>query len=365
MDAPLKQTDEIYCPECAKPIKKDFTICPYCRTEIKNLNISPPIKADYNIGNAFMEPEKIKEPDFNPTPGSEQMPENEIIEKKGLSRKEKNIVIGAVVLLIIQGISIGLGISRSVDNIKIYNRLIDVLKPATTQSTIVKVNSTPNTQTTTSTIETQLKTTNPETNNSSSLEVYKQTISVEAMDAMTIEEFAKVSYANRAAYAYMKNPELNVADTKDTFDPTIIPDSYWQPIRKAALNAKDANEGAKIYSTTTFYTTNEQTGEISNEYQATVDSIISAGGVESIGDRYIYVDNGVTQTGKDRDGNNIEYTNITFQPTRIKTGEPSQPEYTAQTIQVTIKLDDGRIIVTYPMICATEGKRSPIEGKPY
>jgi hypothetical protein len=29
-----KQEDEIFCPECAKPIKKDFTICPYCRTEI-------------------------------------------------------------------------------------------------------------------------------------------------------------------------------------------------------------------------------------------------------------------------------------------------------------------------------------------
>lgn len=30
-----KQQDEIYCPNCAKPIKKDFTVCPYCRSEIK------------------------------------------------------------------------------------------------------------------------------------------------------------------------------------------------------------------------------------------------------------------------------------------------------------------------------------------
>lgn len=30
-----KQEDEIFCPECGKPIKKDFTICPYCRNEIK------------------------------------------------------------------------------------------------------------------------------------------------------------------------------------------------------------------------------------------------------------------------------------------------------------------------------------------
>jgi hypothetical protein len=37
-----KQEDEIYCPECSRPIKKDFTICPYCRTEIKNLGNSEP-----------------------------------------------------------------------------------------------------------------------------------------------------------------------------------------------------------------------------------------------------------------------------------------------------------------------------------
>ena len=31
-----KQEDEIFCPECAKPIKKDFTICPYCRKDLSN-----------------------------------------------------------------------------------------------------------------------------------------------------------------------------------------------------------------------------------------------------------------------------------------------------------------------------------------
>lgn len=36
MNGVTKQDDEIYCPGCAKPIKKDFTICPYCRTEIKD-----------------------------------------------------------------------------------------------------------------------------------------------------------------------------------------------------------------------------------------------------------------------------------------------------------------------------------------
>ena len=34
-----KQEDEICCTECGKLIKKDFTICPYCRSEIKNIEV--------------------------------------------------------------------------------------------------------------------------------------------------------------------------------------------------------------------------------------------------------------------------------------------------------------------------------------
>jgi len=29
-----KQNDEIYCPECGKLIKRNFSFCPYCRAEI-------------------------------------------------------------------------------------------------------------------------------------------------------------------------------------------------------------------------------------------------------------------------------------------------------------------------------------------
>ena len=31
-----KKEDEIYCPECGKPIKKNFNVCPYCGNTIKN-----------------------------------------------------------------------------------------------------------------------------------------------------------------------------------------------------------------------------------------------------------------------------------------------------------------------------------------
>ena len=33
----LKNSDEIYCPECAKPIKRNAVICPNCKIQLKAL----------------------------------------------------------------------------------------------------------------------------------------------------------------------------------------------------------------------------------------------------------------------------------------------------------------------------------------
>ena len=35
-----RKSDEIYCPECAKPIKKDAVVCPNCGVQIKELKVS-------------------------------------------------------------------------------------------------------------------------------------------------------------------------------------------------------------------------------------------------------------------------------------------------------------------------------------
>lgn len=35
-----RKSDEIYCPECAKPIKKDAVVCPNCGAQIKELKVS-------------------------------------------------------------------------------------------------------------------------------------------------------------------------------------------------------------------------------------------------------------------------------------------------------------------------------------
>jgi RNA polymerase subunit RPABC4/transcription elongation factor Spt4 len=49
-----KQYNKIYCPECRKPIKKDFTICPYCRNEIKKE------KEEFYNPETAKEPAKVK-----------------------------------------------------------------------------------------------------------------------------------------------------------------------------------------------------------------------------------------------------------------------------------------------------------------
>lgn len=35
-----RNSDEIYCPECAKPIKKDAVVCPHCSVQVKELKVS-------------------------------------------------------------------------------------------------------------------------------------------------------------------------------------------------------------------------------------------------------------------------------------------------------------------------------------
>jgi len=40
-----KKPDEIYCPSCAKPIKKDAVVCPNCGVQVKELKVSAEAKA--------------------------------------------------------------------------------------------------------------------------------------------------------------------------------------------------------------------------------------------------------------------------------------------------------------------------------
>jgi len=214
------------------------------------------------------------------------------------------------------------------------------------------------TESTTATSTPSTQTTSPD--------AVKQTTSVAAMDAMTIEEFAKLPYADRAAYLFMKVPKLNVASAQDAFDPTIIPGFYWQQMTIEAIGEKEALVGEKMISALSYVVTDGQTGELLSEYREVINNIQNEGG-EGVGPgtTYLYKSHGETQTGRGPDGNDIEYTNITFQTTDISTGEAIGPEQTSQVLEIPIRLDDGRTIVAYPQLWSIDGKQSPIAGYPY
>jgi hypothetical protein len=203
----------------------------------------------------------------------------------------------------------------------------------------------------------------PETANTNQ-EVLVQKTSIEAMDAMTVEQFAALPYADRAAYAYEKNPKMAVADAQRKFDSTDVP-YYWYTIGVTAMSTKDTTEGAKTLSATTYYTTDKATGTISAEYRAGADNVKTNGGAgrgTNIG--YIYVDSGKTQNGPLRDGTTSEYTNVTLQTINNK-GDKIGPEKTYQILQLKIKLSDGRTVTAYPSAYSIDGKQSPVEGYPY
>ncbi|MBN1383281.1 MAG: hypothetical protein JW983_00170 [Elusimicrobia bacterium] len=44
-DIQEKKPDEIYCPSCARPIKKDAVVCPHCGVQVKELKVSAEVRA--------------------------------------------------------------------------------------------------------------------------------------------------------------------------------------------------------------------------------------------------------------------------------------------------------------------------------
>ncbi len=45
----LKKEDEMYCPNCAMPIKKEAVICPYCKVKLKELKVSEGFKTESQV----------------------------------------------------------------------------------------------------------------------------------------------------------------------------------------------------------------------------------------------------------------------------------------------------------------------------
>lgn len=201
-------------------------------------------------------------------------------------------------------------------------------------------------------------------------EVTEQTHTIAEMDAIKdLVEFANLPYADRLAYAIAKRSGMAYSTPdNDTgmIDHSSIPPYYWQTLSGVALNDGDTLEGAKIASANEYYAINRATGALADGYQAAADSIKRTGGEGvSMDSIIVYEASGALQSGTDRDGNAIDFLNVTSYVGDGTTGERRDPSITDQAIRQVVKLLDGTIVIFYPRGYGIEGQQSPIEGGIY
>ena len=177
---------------------------------------------------------------------------------------------------------------------------------------------------------------------------FEQTLSVEEMSAMSIEEFATLDYGNRAAFFYVSLPNLYPATPQEAFDPTIIPGFYWQAVVVSSLGI-DPTLAAKYRSVFYYKTADNETGEMTDQYKETVDAAIEGGVNNGAADSvFVYRSNSEIQTGTFEEYENVEFTELSY-ATKQQSTQQILLEQTAQVFQITTTLKDGREIVTYPI----------------
>jgi hypothetical protein len=237
-------------------------------------------------------------------------------------------------------------------------------EPTTTES------SEPNAQPT-ETAETPTET--PE-NDIYTAETLEQTTSYEEMLDMSVQDYANLPFADRFAFTYEQSQRSSPFDDLSmdlmSEDPESIPDLFWEPSFATSTNHPDPDVRAKFAGAYRYYTTLKGTDEISESYQAVIDEVVAKGG-EGISVDYVYnaTDHGELQHGTDRDGNPIDFMNITY---KAGSGLEDAPNYyanneeqTAQAIRTEIKLLDGTEGVFYAIGYGVDGRISPDDRYPY
>lgn len=197
-------------------------------------------------------------------------------------------------------------------------------------------------------------------------QVFEQEVTVEAMDEMPIEEFAQLPYADRLAYSLSKIPQLaDYLETDKEFvaqDPEYITAGLWHSTRMESLAAADPVQGSKIYSAMQLYVTRLNTGEISPEFLATVESLQNLGGGVSLSEDLVYESHGDWQVGADRLGNPIEFTNLTYVSINRQGELVPDSQKTSQAVKVHVKTLDGVVHTAFPQGYTAKGRVSP-DGK--
>ena len=250
-------------------------------------------------------------------------------EKKSLTDKQKKIIMiasGLAITLTIGGF-IGGGLAKNANKENIPNLPVatEPANPNVTTQPTPEITSVPAVVETTPTPEVTAGT----------AEVYKQKVSMEVMDAMSVEKFAQLPYADRAAYTYTKWPDLHPATPDSAFNPDKVVGFYWQDLFLAAQSTDTVAEGAKIISALEYYSYDKVKNKISDAYQSEINFITETFDKDSTTDAsYRFIDSGTEQTWIDTDsGKDLNYTNITFNVINGANKEIS-PETTVQVFQI-------------------------------
>ncbi len=321
---------------------------------------------------------------------TEQTPAEQNDKKKErLVISKKNIIAFGASILVIAGIigsAFGLSNSnknKSENNISPNETNNEAQDSLSTQETMAGIVITEGTNDSDATVTLPNETLN-QTNNSESASVTSeylgeikfadQTMTLEEMQAITsIEDWAKVSVANRAAYFLLTNTVEYNGTSIDKFDAYASQTSLQDAISLFAMNSIEKELNSAIYADDTnamkiasasYYYTETTDGKVEPAFRSFADKMISS--KENTGVNLTFISCGsIRQVGKDKlTGEDIIFTNITFKAEN-RDGTLIKDAQTIQIIEVPVRLMSGEEVMVYMEGLGTDGIASPDSNYPY
>lgn len=192
--------------------------------------------------------------------------------------------------------------------------------------------------------------------------VQDQTLTIREMDDISSPaEWATVSYADRVAYAIARNPSnFPVSELNNDFlveRPDMLPSYVLQGVPSAAATNSNPLEAAKTFTAGVYYTTG-------SNYETAFNEFAQASGDVRFDKIYVHTDNGNWQSGKDANGQPIDFINVTYN-IGSQTSDEISGERTTQVIRTEVRLLDGSPVVAYAGGRGIDGHNAPDSAYPY
>jgi len=211
----------------------------------------------------------------------------------------------------------------------------------------------------------------------SSIEYLPQTMSVEEMKAInTLEEWANVSPANRAAYFILTNEAGYTGHTAEDINNWTTKKSFYDSLDFYAGSdlstvtdnafAFDGIESVKQGLSEQYYLKNPS-GELEPGTITLADFFMQNHDGGSSNTNLVFLKSGTPrQTGKDAlTGKPIVFTNITYKAMSQDGNTTQKPESTMQLIEVPVHLENGKDVIFFMGGYGADGETAPDTNYPY